>query len=133
MKRTADFIEQAKELNPADSLRTKATSEKSVKRGAHPNSLKNLKMYVKGQSGNPGGRPKDVAGAFARLVIEETLEESYAGFAEQLAKGNAYAFSVLSDRGYGKLKQGIVHTGDEDGGPVKTHLTVEFVEPDGKQ
>ena len=27
-------------------------------RGTNPNSLKNLKPYEKGQSGNPGGRPK---------------------------------------------------------------------------
>lgn len=80
-------------------------------------------------SGNPTGRPKDVASAFSRLVIEENIEQAFDGFSKKLAAGDAYAFSVLSDRGYGKLKQGIIHTGDEDGGPVRQSITVEFVEP----
>ena len=31
-------------------------TEKKYKHGKHPNSIKNLKPYVAGQSGNPGGR-----------------------------------------------------------------------------
>lgn len=51
---------------------------------------------------------------------------------EQLRKGNAYAFSVLADRGYGKVKdkQQIEVTGAE-GGPVE--FTVRLVRAaDGK-
>ena len=32
-------------------------TEKKHEHGKHPNSLKNLKPYETGQSGNPGGRP----------------------------------------------------------------------------
>jgi hypothetical protein len=32
-------------------------TEKNHEHGKHPNSLKNLKPYETGQSGNPGGRP----------------------------------------------------------------------------
>ena len=35
-------------------------------KGKHPNSLKNLKPFVKGVSGNPGGRPV----AFSKLAAE---------------------------------------------------------------
>jgi hypothetical protein len=33
----------------------------------------------------------------------------YKAFAKAIAKGNAYAFQVLADRGYGKLKESILH------------------------
>ena len=33
------------------------TTENKHKHGKHPNSIKNLKPYKKGESGNPGGRP----------------------------------------------------------------------------
>ena len=32
-------------------------TEKMHEHGKHPNSIKNLKPYETGQSGNPGGRP----------------------------------------------------------------------------
>ena len=32
-------------------------TEKKYEHGKHPNSIKNLKPYEKGESGNPGGRP----------------------------------------------------------------------------
>lgn len=100
----------------------------------HPKSLENLKAheFAKGISGNPSGRPKDVASALSRLVIEENIEAAFAGFAKKLAAGDAYTFSVLSDRGYGKLKQGIIHTGDEEGGPINANITVRFVTPGGE-
>ena len=39
------------------SLKTK----KSHEHGKHPNSIKNLKPYKKGETGNPGGRPTKYA------------------------------------------------------------------------
>lgn len=83
------------------------------RRGKHPNSRKNLSApWPKGMSGNPGGLPgTDVAAIIARRAFEEHPEEILVGFQEQLSKGNAYAFSVLADRGYGKLKEKIEHSG----------------------
>jgi hypothetical protein len=42
----------------------------------------------------------------------------FVGFTKQLAKGNAYAFAQLAERGYGKLvhKQELTR---KDGGPVE--------------
>lgn len=106
-KRTAQQIEESKSL--------KAVSPKPPsKRGQHPNSRKNLSPWPKGTSGNPGGIPgTDVAAMIARRAFEEDPDGVLDGFKEQLAKGNAYAFSVLADRGYGKMKEKIEHSGLE--------------------
>lgn len=53
----------------------------------------------------------DIAAVIARRAFEDNPDEILAGFQEQLSKGNAYAFSVLADRGYGKLKEKIEHSG----------------------
>jgi hypothetical protein len=91
------------------------------KRGKHPNSVKNLKPFVPGVSGNPGGLPGyDVAAALARAVIEGSLEAAYQGFAEQMAKGNAYAFKEMADRGYGPLKQKVELSGLESVADILT-------------
>lgn len=59
-----------------------------------------------GQSGNPGGRPKnDMAQEIARAVFEKNPEIIYKAYAKALAKGQAFAFQVISDRAYGKLKE----------------------------
>ena len=48
------------------------------KRTAHPKSLANLKPWKPGQSGNPGGRPKqDDAAIIARAVFENNPEAIY--------------------------------------------------------
>ena len=36
-------------------------TEKKHQHGKHPNSIKNLKPFEKGESGNPGGRPTKFA------------------------------------------------------------------------
>ena len=75
---------------------------------ARRRSLANLKPFPKGVSGNPGGVPKyDVAAELARAVIEGNQELIYKAFVKALSKGNAYAFQVLSDRGFGKLRERI--------------------------
>ena len=111
MKRTADSIEEAKSHTSAK------TSAKATTRRMHPNSLRNLTIapFKKGQSGNPGGKPKlDVAAEIARAVIEGNQEAVYKAFVKALQKGNAYAFSVLADRGYGKVKEIVEHQGSVD-------------------
>ncbi len=109
--RTANSIEAQKSVK---------TPKSSARRGTHPRSLANLRPPWKpGECPNPGGKPKhDVASAFARAVIEGSLDTAFAGFSKQLAKGNAYAFTQLAERGYGKLVQKQELTG-KDGGPVQ--------------
>jgi hypothetical protein len=103
--RTADTIAQQGERQDSE----RKPSEKP-KYKVHPNSLKNLRPPWKpGEVPNPEGgrahRKYDVAAIFARAVIEGTLDQAFQGFARQLAKGNAYTFKELADRGYGKVKE----------------------------
>jgi Family of unknown function (DUF5681) len=66
----------------------------------------NLKPWKPGQSGNPGGRPKnDVASEIAKAVFSQNPEMIYQAFLKALKKGNVYAFKVLADRAYGKAKE----------------------------
>lgn len=109
MRRTANSIEETKSVTDSKQ------AVKETKRGKHPNSLKNLKPYIPGVSGNPTGKPGyDIAAALARAVIEGAQEDAYRGLAKALAQGNGYVFKELADRGYGKLKEKHEHTLDED-------------------
>lgn len=63
-------------------------------------------QWKPGQSGNPGGRPKvDVASEIARALFEQDGQAIFEAFRKILRKGSPYAFQVLSDRAYGKLKE----------------------------
>ena len=71
-------------------------------------SLANLKPWQPGVCPNPGGKPKrDMASEVARAVFEENPEMVYEAFVQALSSGNAYAFQVLADRAFGKLKDGL--------------------------
>ena len=62
--------------------------------------------FQPGKSGNPGGRPKvDLAGEIARAIFENDGPAIYAAFSKILRKCSPYAFQVLSDRSFGKLKE----------------------------
>jgi hypothetical protein len=57
-------------------------------------------------SGNPGGVPKhDYAKEIAKAIFENNPEMVYKAFLKALSKGSAYAYQVLADRAYGKLKE----------------------------
>ena len=110
--KTAQTIEA---VNSAKSSQQAEKKAKVDRRGKHANSLRNLKPYVPGVSGNPSGKPGyDVAAALARAVIEGAQQQAYKGLAKQLANGNAYTFKELADRGYGKLKERLEHSVSED-------------------
>ena len=94
----------------------------------HPNSLANLvaPWTVETKPKSPG-RPKDTAADIARKVIENNQEQIYLAYAKALLSGSPYAFDVIASRAFGKLKQGIIHQGDEEGGPIQASVKVEFV------
>lgn len=59
-----------------------------------------------GQSGNPGGRPKnDMRQVIARAVFENNAEAIYRAYAKLLMKGSAFGYQVVGEAGYGKLKE----------------------------
>jgi hypothetical protein len=111
VNKTAESIER-QESRKVDEKRSK--SHRSSPENSQPvsqgrrNPAAHLAPYrfQPGVSGNPGGRPKvDVASELARAVIEENFEAIKAAFSKVLRKGSPYAFQVLSDRAYGKLKE----------------------------
>lgn len=124
--RTASGIE----ANKADKTAPKA-APRGKRTNPNPNWRKNLVAPWKpGQSGNPGGRPKnDVAQQIAMAVFTQNPDLIYRAFAAALKKGNAYAFQVLSDRAFGKVKDRTELTGAE-GGPIEQEITVRFVRPE---
>jgi hypothetical protein len=130
MRRTAQFIEEHKAaISRAGTGKKKA--DKTDGRGKHPNSRKgkaNLKPpWSKGVSGNPSGLPgTDLAAVAARRFFEAHPEGISAQMSKDMKGFNAYGFSVLADRAYGKVKDRIEHTGP-DGGPVE--VTVRLIKP----
>jgi hypothetical protein len=85
-----------------------------LNRTRNPNSLKNLKPWEQGQSGNPSGRPKRDHGAeIARAIFENNPESIYKAMLQALKAGNPRVFSALADRAYGRIPQHLsVGTGD---------------------
>lgn len=86
------------------------------------------KPFVKGQTGNPGGRPKlpedvkhvrELARQYTTQAVEalvETLKDG--GWSAKVAAAN-----VLLDRGWGKSEQPITGA---DGGPLRTESKIDF-------
>ena len=95
--KTAQTIAQNAELRSGE--------KPKPKRRMHPNSLANLVAPWTADNHPHGGRPKDVAGQISRAAFENNREAIYKAVAAKLLAGDAYAFSVHSDRGYGKMPQ----------------------------
>ena len=82
-----------------------------------------MAKFKKGQSGNPGGRPKEIAEVreLAREQTEFAIETlvRIAGDKKATHAAQVSAASALLDRGWGKPIQAMEHTG-KDGGPIET-------------
>lgn len=78
--------------------------------------------FQKGQSGNPGGRPKEDSEvkALARTAGPEAIDKLVELMRGEDKRTALAAAQALLDRGYGKPAQAI--TGDE-GGPVEIAVT----------
>ena len=114
--KTSDSIEQQEDRKASgDNLNSPRFSPESTQ----PVTLKRKRgdasriakwRWQPGKSANPGGRPKhDLAKEIAEAVFLNNPEMIYRAYCKMLRKGSAYAFQVLADRAFGKLKESIQH------------------------
>ena len=90
--------------------------------------------FQPGQSGNPGGRPKEVGEvrALARQYTGQAIATLAAIMLDDSAKGSerVAAATALLNRGYGKPAQALV--GDLSADPIQVEqITRKLVRPDG--
>lgn len=87
--------------------------------------------FVKGQSGNPGGRPKEDAEikALARSYAPECIHRlARIALDSENERAATTAAVALLDRGFGKPKQEVEHS-NPDGSGLMQGLAVTFVKP----
>lgn len=88
-------------------------------------------MFAKGQSGNPGGRPK------VPPEVKELLESKTLYALQRLVelldspdeKVRMAAAVAILDRRLGKPSQSVVHSGDEDAPPIRQRIERVIVKP----
>jgi hypothetical protein len=79
------------------------------------------KGFKPGQSGNPGGRPRSDVTSLARQHTAEAIAALVAALASP--RERVAAAVALLDRGWGKPKHQLEHTG-AGGGPIQTQKVV---------
>lgn len=84
---------------------------------ANPENRNKLGQFVKGQSGNPGGRPKGIS--LAAVLADELSVDDARKVIRAIVKaakdGDVRAFQALIDRTDGKVPQGLTGGIDDDG------------------
>ncbi len=102
--------------NPEGNIMKKRTVQNRGKTGKRRGGVPPVEHRFKpGQSGTPGGRPKeDIASEIARRVFEENADAIYRAMLKALLKGDPEVFAVLADRAYGKLTQKVEIPGIEN-------------------
>lgn len=83
--------------------------------------------FKKGQSGNPGGRPKenDEIKALARKHTKSAIARLVFWMQSDNAKASVSASQALLDRGHGKPTQAI---SGPDGGDIPISVGIRFVD-----
>ncbi len=88
--------------------------------------------FKKGQSGNPGGRPKEVAEV--RKLAKEHGPAAIERLVELMSSENertaVAACEAILNRGYGRPAQSVTLAGEEDGPPIQMQGVVRFVRAD---
>ncbi len=88
--------------------------------------------FKKGQSGNPGGRPREVAEV--RELAKEHGPAAIERLVELMASDNertaVAACEAILNRGYGRPAQSVTLAGEEDGPPIQMQGVVRFVRAD---
>lgn len=90
-----------------------------------------MAKFQKGQSGNPGGRPKesDEVKELARQHGPEAIEKLVAWLRSDNPKASVSAANALLDRGYGKPLQAIEHSGEiETSSVARVPMTFDTVD-----
>ena len=88
--------------------------------------------FEKGKSGNPGGRPKEVAEVreLAKKHGPAAIERLKTLMNSENERTAVAACEALLNRGYGRPAQSVTLAGEEDGPPVQLEGVVRFVRPD---
>ena len=91
-----------------------------------PENRNELGQYVKGVSGNPGGRPAGISltNTILRMLTEAEAESVVQAAIDAAKAGDMRAFRELIERTDGKVTDKIEHTGN-----VTTEITVNQTEP----
>jgi hypothetical protein len=81
------------------------------------------KLWKKGESGNPGGRPKGEGEvrALARVHTDAAIAKLAEWMMSKNPKASVAACTALLDRGWGKPAQSLEVAG-KDGGPLVVNL-----------
>lgn len=83
--------------------------------------------FEKGQSGNPGGRPKETKDVreLARKHSQEAIEKLVHWMREGDAKSSSAAAQALLDRAWGRPHQAHEHSGP-DGDAIEARIKLSF-------